>query len=31
MVDIIEYFNWIYVVVVGVDDFYGCNGIWVLE
>lgn len=30
MVDIIEYFNWSYVVVVGFDDLYGRGGVWFL-
>ena len=31
MADIIELFNWTYVVAVGLDDSYGRNGIWALE
>lgn len=28
MVDVIEYFNWSYVVVVGIYDLYGWSGVW---
>ena len=31
MADIIELFNWTYVMAVGIDDSYGRNGIWALE
>ena len=31
MADIIDLFNWTYVVVVGFDSSYGRNGIWALE
>ena len=31
MADIIELFNWTYVVAVGLDSSYGRNGIWALE
>lgn len=28
LVDIIDYFNQIYVVVIGVDDLFGRNVVW---
>ena len=30
MVDLVQYFNWGYVAVVGLDDSYGRNGVWSL-
>lgn len=31
MADIIQHFNWSFVAVVAMDDFYGRNGLWELE
>lgn len=31
MVDLFEYFDWSYIVIVVVDDLYGRYGVWVFE